>query len=170
MCYEKILSLLFIFDTAIYERFAFNMKKEYESCTEQDGLSHAMMLFQSRLTGTFAWDMTEYYIWVYNNVCRHNKDVNNTSVHIIFYDHELLHNFRISDTYEYSNLLNCSYETVGVQCKIENVTKKHLLRRELVHGIQHGKLLQCDSQYEEPFSGWNLCSCVSVCCIENGNL
>ena len=69
MCYEKILSLLFIFDTAIYERFAFNMKKEYESCTEQDGLSHAMMLFQSRLTGTFAWDMTEYYIWVYINVC-----------------------------------------------------------------------------------------------------
>ena len=79
-------------------------------------------------------------------------------IQILFYNVELLKDFRLTDTYEYTNLIT-SCIGAGVKYSVHDVTEKSRLRKEIEYGTMHGKLFSCDSQYNEPFSGWQCCFC-----------
>ena len=179
MCYANIFSVVICMTNIVYKVFLEELYKE-KNCLNQDDvvqeyvnkrdyisgteLYKAFSLFQYRLSGVFTWDMTEYFIWSYENSSSNifkGEDVK--CLHILFYDDELLQNFKISDTYEFNNfkMTCCTNELLSFTQTI--IDKKSLLRRELYHAAVHGTVLYSDSKYCEPFFNWRACCCIPFC-------
>ena len=179
MCYTNIFSVVISMTSLTYKVFLQNVYKgknalsdsevddEYINQTDYTcgtELYTAFNIFQYRLSGVFAWDMTEYYIWSYENECSYiDQNVDIKCVHILFYDDELLDSFKISDTFEYNNLKMTCETNKSLSFIQTYIDKKSLLRRELYHGSLYGTVLFSDSKYNEPFYNWHYCSCIHFC-------
>ena len=98
--------------------------------------------------------MTEYNIWCFEKECKHvtQQNQNDKCLNILFYDCDLLHNFKISDTAEFNNMKEVCELNENLHIIQYPIETEKMLSSEILYGKKNGTLLFSDSQYEEPFS------------------